>query len=103
MKIHPSLLEFGDWPCLHTDKVNHEPGVYVILAKVGSDSLRYETLYIGCSKNLRRRLNNHEVVKRYSGSTFSIRIHFLYTKQYRDYEIALIERYNPLVNILHNG
>lgn len=78
-------------------------GVYCIVVKYDPDErpVRKEILYIGCSGNLRRRWNGHEVIRniRTSYPSASIQFYFkIVEREYEEEEAMLITVYQPLLN-----
>lgn len=97
--IYKSFLDYGLWKSSGIDDIPNSPGVYIILARIPGE-IRYEVYYIGSSSDLRRRLSGHEVLKGF-GQTTKIRIHFLEIGNYKEYEVAMIQKYSPLANVHH--
>lgn len=94
------ITNFGIWPCDYTDVIPNEPGVYVILVMTCGRNFIYETLYIGSTSNLRKRLYNHEVLREFS--KYKLRVHFIVSSNYKEHERIMIKHHSPLANKHHN-
>lgn len=91
------------------------PGVYAISVvaccidtgariPTGSEHL----LYIGCAKNIAKRLDNpdhwfHEIMRRLHDADQMVVVRVLLTKDYLWAERSLIRTLRPVLNIQHNG
>jgi hypothetical protein len=81
-----------------------ECGVYAIFMQ--SDyNIRPRLLYIGSSKNIRKRVyqRNHWYIYLYRRCYQGIVLQYIYCENYIEVEKKLIKKLNPLLNKIHNG
>lgn len=101
-KIPDVLLDYGYWLIAGQEAIPEKSGVYVILSRL-RDAMFYDIIYIGSTSNLKRRISGHEVIsqfKRGNGVT-GIRCHFREASNYREIEVAMIQKHAPLANKNH--
>lgn len=101
-KIPDILLDYGYWLVAGNDDIPSLPGVYVILIRI-KQSIFYDTIYIGSTSNLKRRISGHEVINQFKGGNgvTGIRCHFREATNYRELEVAMIQKHAPLANKNH--
>lgn len=78
------------------------PGVYMIVGIDMSDNRReviQEIVYIGCSANLKSRLNTHPVLRVAKAYHWFVPVYFKECDNYLEVEKELIKKHNPRINI----
>lgn len=89
-----------DWNTPNTYDTNFEypvnrPGVYLLVNPFNY----YEILYVGSSKNLQKRYNTHEVIRKLKKVYGYVQFYFKYKKNYIGAEKGLIKKIQPKYNI----
>lgn len=77
-----------------------KPGVYIFAIPIPPYT-ESEIVYVGSSKNLKKRLLGHEIKKEIKRDFF--KTYFFYCEDFISLEKSLIKKYSPRLNIKHNG
>lgn len=103
MEEYSYLNSLHSWPDTNQFIPPEEPGVYFIYYALHHEILgtSCELLYIGSTKNLRKRLSNHEVVRPLQHPEM-VRITYHTCQDYRRIEKEAIVMFSPLANIQFN-
>lgn len=94
-----------DWvtPNTYNNNFEYPPprcGVYIIVTSWWINKDRgYKVLYVGQSKNLKNRYENHEVIKRAYEEYDYVQFYFMECDNHVEEEKKLIKKYQPLYNI----
>lgn len=101
------LMEEGGFSSPNTYDPNFGPlpsggGVYII-STFSNEDLTCEILYIGSAKNIKNRVQGHEILRILAHFYEYLRINFKECEPYREVEKGLIRRYRPRFNKAHNG
>lgn len=100
-------FDTSGWECPHF--IGHwipsGPGIYVISAVRTSDGIKAFALYVGIAKNLKRRLDNHEIMR---GLSVTLREPNVFPQVFfqekegdlRKEELNLIHQLDPPFNIV---
>lgn len=109
IKIHFKELSLVNTPNTYDRNFKEVPkksGVYFFVAPYYHDyvsliggSEYYEIIYIGSSKNLFNRYNNHELRRK---NIFDLKFYFIESENYYEDEIKLIKYFQPIYNYKHN-
>lgn len=100
-------FDINEWPTQDTYNGNctllpGSPGVYLIVATDMLDkhkTMQQEIVYIGSSRNIKKRVKTHPVVRVVKAYHFSVSVHFKECGNYLQIEKELIGKYNPRINI----
>ena len=78
------------------------PGLYVLLdIDISARPFNYKVLYVGMSRNLSKRFNNHEIYQALN-RTLDVFVYFKpHSEALRESERSLIKQFNPPYNLQH--
>lgn len=101
IELDPKYLGFhNEFMCQPLSK----PGVYAIFMQSGYN-IRPRLLYIGSSKNIKKRTQqtNHWFIYLYKRCYQGIILKYIYCDNYIEVEKKMIKKLKPLLNKVHNG
>ena len=113
MELNNFEFKTKEWltPNSYNNNFSHptnKPGIYLLVyteIDFVDFGIKYEILYIGCSKNLAKRLGGHEILRCLEIFYDYIQIYFREEKNYKKIEKILISQVKPKFNRLgvNNG
>lgn len=104
------IFKEQDWHTPNTYDGNYKAvpsccGVYLLaIFQLFSPGIpKGQIVYVGSSKNLAKRYNNHEVIRKLEEKDHYVRFYFKPCENFIEEEKSLIKSIRPKFNIIHNG